>query len=537
MVATALLGLVFLTQAAGQTPAARPARPQAPTKPLSDLKQRGRQLLETSAAEAGGLSEAAMRGYTWLQVARVYATFDHPQALDLLNQAWEAASGLPDDSKAKPRLEQQILEALAPLDPARADELLPQVPADARQGALQSLLDYYGKNKQFDRAFGVVERLAADGQFPFTAATRLLSLLPPESAEERQRLFQSALQSFRAEPQAEGYASPGGDFGAMIVQEWKNLPPALVRQAIDELLSKAESPEGGSMEMTMFGGNGTLAFNSRYEWRLFQVLPILRQIDESAAEALLKKYQSLDAQLQRYPQGMASWQGDPQQPSVNGTVVTTRDSTGPRSTPPAPPPRVYQMLKMVEQMNRVLRDVRDHPQDALAQALAISDDTTRLRTLILVARATQKSNASVCTNALGRVVDQSDRVELQEASNLLVDAGRVYLAISDNDGVKTAAQRGASAAAKMYRADTNPDDPNQATKAYWPSTNAWTNFARLAAEVSPDTAVQMVNEIPDEEIRPLVRIALAATWLGAPTGSSLVLRQSKSGTRTLPGRE
>ena len=46
-----------------------------------------------------------------------------------------------------------------------------------------------------------------------------------------------------------GYAGPGGDFGQTVTQQWRTLPPALVRQAIDELLRKAQSTESGSMEM------------------------------------------------------------------------------------------------------------------------------------------------------------------------------------------------------------------------------------------------------------------------------------------------
>lgn len=539
MIVTALLALAVAFQAPPQSaPAHRPgAEAQRPAaKSESELRKRGRQLLDTAEAEASGLAEAGMHGYALLQLARVYAMVDRQKAMDLLNQAFSAANSLADDSKTKPRLEQQILQAMAPMSPERVDELLPQAPAEARQTAFQALLSYYEKSKQMDRAMDVVDRIAADGPFPYTAATKLMDVLPPESAAERQRLFHAALESFRAErlpPMA--YVSAGGDFGQMVVQQWQGLPQPIVRDAIAEILRKAESSDSGSMEMTMFGQSGSLAFNSAYEWRLFQLLPVLRQVDESAAEELLKKHQTLEAQFERYPQGLRSWAGDPRQPAVSGTVVTTRDSSSPRTTPPAPPPRVFQMLLMIEQMNRVLREVKEHPDDALAQALAIADDSTRLRTLILVARATQQNNTSVCRSALKTVVDQVDRLQFQDQVNLLVDAGRLYLAVGENDGVETVVERGASVAEKMYRADTNSDDPNKATKAYWPSTNAWTNFVHLAAQVSPDLALKIVNGIPEEEIRPFIRIALAASWLGAPSGSNLIMMETKSGSRTFTG--
>jgi hypothetical protein len=541
LIISAMLASLLALQATVPGPVVRPktARaeaPQAAKNSESGPKQRGRQLLETAEAESAGIAEPGMRGYALLQLARVYGTFDRQKAMPLLTAAFSSVSLLDDDSNAKPRLQQQILEAMAPMDPQFVDEMLPQVSADARQATLQALLAYYTKNNRVDRALEVIDRISADGAFPFTAATKLMESLPAESSAQRQRLFLAALESFRAEKTPEGYAGPEGDFGEMLVRQSQMLPAAIVREAIDELLRKAESSDTGSMEMAMVGQSGSLSFNSRYEWRLFQLLPILRQIDESAAEAMLKKNANIQAHFQRYPQGMDSFQ-PADQASVTGTVLVTRDSSGPRTSAPPPlPPRATQMLQRISQMNNVLRDVREHPQNALTQALALPDDSTRLQTLMLVARATQKNKTTVCKSALDKVIDQVDRLELQEQVNLLVDAGRLYLATGENDGVKTVMQRGAAVAEQMYKADTNPDDPNQSSKAYWPSTNAWTNFVRLGAEVSPDVAIKLVNDIPDEEIRPAVRTALAAAWLGAPSGTNLIMRETKSGKHTLTGR-
>lgn len=541
MVITATFAFLLALEASAPLPVQRPQSPRAETPRTamnseSELKQYGRQLLEAAEAESGGISDPGMRGYALLQLARVYATLDRQKALRLLTAAFNSATRLGDDSKAKVRLQQQILEAMAPMDPQFVDEVLPQVSADARQGTLQALLAYYTSNNRFDRAKELIDRIAADGAFPYTAATKLMESLPPERSEQRQQLFLAALEGFRAEKTPEGYAGQGGDFGEILVRQSKMLPAAMVREAMDELLREAESSDAGSMEMVMVGQSGSLSFGSRYEWRLFQLLPILRQIDEGAAEALLKKNANLQGQFQRYPQGMASFQ-PADQASVTGTIVVTRDSSGPRTSAPPPlPPRATQMLQRISQMNTALRDVREHPQDALAQALALPDGSTRLQTLILVARATQKNNVTVCKSALDKVVDQIDRLEPQEQVNLLVDTGRLYLGIGDNDGAKTVLQRGAAVAEQMYKADTNPDDPNRAPKAYWPSTNAWTNFVRLGAKVSPDVVIKLVNDIPDEEIRPAIRTALAAAWLGAPSGTNLIMLETKTGEHIRTGR-
>ncbi len=99
-----------------------------------------------------------------------------------------------------------------------------------------------------------------------------------------------------------------------------------------------------------------------------------------------------------------------------------------------------------------------------------------------------------------------------------------------------AVERGSALAEKLYKTDTDSDDPNKAVKAFWPSTNARSNFVRITAEVSPDATRKMVNDIPDGEIRPLIRIALAASWLGASSGTSFIMTETKKGARTTEAR-
>lgn len=541
MVSSLTLVLLFSLHSSAQPQAAPAKRVQtaaaAPAKAESDTRVRGRQWLERADAEASAIKDSGMRGYVYLQLARAYSTLSRPKALELLDSAFNAAAAVPEDSKSKPQVQQQILQAMASINPQHVDELLTQVPSEVRQGALIAMLGYYQETKQIDKAMEMVARITADSDFPYAAANKLMEALPPDGSE-REQLFNAAIAAFR-DRKASGpdqFVMGDADFGEMVTRHWQTVPPSLVREAIDEILKDARSGNG-SLELTIFGQQGSLGFNSAYEWRLFQLLPVLRRIDESAAEDLLKQNQALQAQFQRFPQGMQSWKRPPDQHSVNGIVVTTRDSNTPRTGPPAPPPRIARMFAMVEQMNRALRDVRDHPHEALAQTLAIGDDSTRIRTLILIARATQKSNISVCKSALDKVVEQLDRLqEFQEQANQLIDAGRLYRDIKENDSVKKVVERGGALAEELYKTDTNSDDPNQAVKAFWPSTNAWVNFVRLGAQVAPDTTSKMVNEIPDEEIRPAVRIAFAATLLDAPSGTSTIMLDNKKGVQNMTGR-
>ena len=129
-----------------------PAKP----KPTPEQMRRGRQMLETAEASAYGM-EGGMRAYALLQVAAGYTTTDKKKALELLDNALAATKGMDDDqAQTRNRLQEQILQAIVPLKPEKADELLNQVDPSARGRVLTSLLSYYQKNNDWDRAIEVV---------------------------------------------------------------------------------------------------------------------------------------------------------------------------------------------------------------------------------------------------------------------------------------------------------------------------------------------------------------------------------------------
>src|SRR5690349_21826152 len=142
------------------------------SKPTPEQLKRGRQMLETAEASANGM-EAGMRAYALMQVAAGYASTDKKKALELLDNALAATKGMDDDSaQTRNRLQEQILQAIVPLKPEKADELLNQVDPSARGRVLTSLLAYYQKNNDWDRALEVVYRIAPEQEVPYDAVIR-----------------------------------------------------------------------------------------------------------------------------------------------------------------------------------------------------------------------------------------------------------------------------------------------------------------------------------------------------------------------------
>lgn len=78
---------------------------------------------------------------------------------------------------------------------------------------------------------------------------------------------------------------------------------------------------------------------------------------------------------------------------------------------------------------------------------------------------------------------------------------------------KAGISRGYWIALSQWKLDTDPVDPNQVIKTHWPSTANWEAFSVMASRISPEYVLGRVKEIPDAEIRLLVRTMLARAWL------------------------
>ena len=132
----------------------------------------------------------------------------------------------------------------------------------------------------------------------------------------------------------------------------------------------------------------------------------------------------------------------------------------------------------------------------------------------------------MCSSDL--MLPQVDNGEVQLRS--LRGAGEVYLLMDEKDDAKKVVEQGLKAADKMFRQDSEGDDPNQALKAYWPSTDAYRGMLRLAARISPVWAVSLLKDLPDNDVKVVAETALAAAWLDVPAGATIVMTSNKKGT-------
>ncbi|MBZ5537305.1 MAG: hypothetical protein LAO31_15225 [Acidobacteriia bacterium] len=512
-----------------------------PPPPTAELRKRAKILLETAEVESKAL-QGGMRAFNLLQLGRVYQSSDKKKAVTLLNEAFSAAAIMVepaenaepqqatwDPRSSKGELEDEIVQALCNLAPDRAEELLTQMEPRYRANVVRMLLERDVEKKQYDRAIELVKRAAEGGEFPYGAADRLLSTLPKQMAMERQHLFATALLSFRDHP-PESTAYSGTDFSDLMARHWHDLPLSMVRASLDLILHppevKLSSQDNGA---TMYIDGREVNFTSQHEYQLFQVLPILRQIDVSAFNAALEERKNLGAMLERYPDGMTSFfeQESPASESKGmhtpwvspGGLMVTGDS------------RSDSFVITRNQGGRIeefkFSEIYMHPEEAIAKAVQMSDQRARTSALEWIASSTLTVNPDATRTAIGKLLERPN-LRPNEEAYLQQTAATLYLRLGDHEAALETVKKGAAVARKVYEIEMNGPDPNQALKAYWLSSHMWRGLIRLAAQLSPNVAVAMVDAIPDADIKATERIALASAWLGLPSVESTVIVKTKS---------
>ncbi|SRR6266566_3576806 len=69
------------------------------------------------------------------------------------------------------------------------------------------------------------------------------------------------------------------NFGNFIERTWTRVPSAVVLESINKMLDEAKSKESHS-HLSMASDKGSINLNSTYELRLFQLLPVLEELDK-----------------------------------------------------------------------------------------------------------------------------------------------------------------------------------------------------------------------------------------------------------------
>src|SRR5262249_13520406 len=153
-------------------------------------------------------------------------------------------------------------------------------------------------------ALATIERINNMDEFPYGVGTQLMLQLPPDQELTRRRVFSEAMASF-ASHEHKGMSVGGDDFSGMIARFWRHLPPDAVMDGVDIILKDAKDKDAAAISLISNDGKRA-AFTSYYDYRLFELLPVIKELDSSKAEKLLEDNQAMKAMSQQFPLGLQS---------------------------------------------------------------------------------------------------------------------------------------------------------------------------------------------------------------------------------------
>lgn len=489
---------------------------------LTSEQERGLRLLKSAESGAAGL-QPDMRAFVLWRAAYAFTKVDAKKGDSVAQDSFIASEAIEDPTDSnqcgapgsagdiKSWVQERVLtEMIRKEKIPEAEELLPSATAHVRTQVTTQLVRHYIGKKDFARALIFLSQLADAPQYPFPAAADLLSSFGPEQSGDRMTIFNQALNNFQQHGDSESLTMD--DIGGFVEKTWTYVPSGLVLEAIDKVLEQAKSEESNS-HYSMVSDTGGIALKSPYELRLFQLLPVLEELDKEKADSLLRDDTEMQAQLKKYPKGLASL-------NSNGAVYSygITDGDAPTGAGRGAPQVEAQMMHRIHD---VTKEAEKDPAQALADALGLPlqgqgpmHQSPRVQALMAIAQSAAKGKPSIAKSALDEIIKVEDQLTAQEIA-VAANLPMIYIGLGDDEAAKKAIKAMVKAAEKLYARDTDDDDPNKAFKGTWPSADLWRKCVQAAAKISPPLAEEIITEIPDPEIAAAQRVAFASSLLGA----------------------
>jgi hypothetical protein len=248
--------------------------------------------LLAEAWEGAGRSKPDVRAAARLRIARVQTAFDRDQARKTFQQA------LDETRQLTGREGQFILQQARQLAAAVAPDILSEIPyvghipRDIESEGLASIMLEHG---HADAAFEYLMHYDESLAFPFPVVSNLMAHFRDDV--RRLVIFRRAIQAWRA--------TRGERFIWLFQPQWKALPADEARDVAREIVRVALE-ETDRPVRARYDREGTFEITSGREHTLFQILHVLRHLDEPLAQSLIAAHQQLAKAARRFPYGLES---------------------------------------------------------------------------------------------------------------------------------------------------------------------------------------------------------------------------------------
>lgn len=503
---------------------------------LTAQQKHGLRLLRVAEAEAAGLSPE-MHAFILWKAGEGYEAVNRQKEIGLLKSAFLVSQEIEDRERSsedgscpeevcyvKRWIQQNVLITLEQKSPEAAEQLLPQADPEIRDRISASLVQIYAANKNLEHAKAMLTQMAEGDWYPYHAAISLMQALPADSPD-RLTVFSQALAYFEQHKSRWGGIGIQ-DLGAMVVRFWQGLPPSVVLEAVDVLLARAkENDEERKMHVGIETRNGQVVnFDSAYEFRLVQVLTVLRQLDNEQAERLLEVNSGAQNMLDRYSQAMQSQDSSQAPKDKEGRVGDIRSISYSTSNNSAYTGQMQSRWQSERDLRMFVDKIADEaekdPKQALADAMNMpqsgsnENQSPRVLCLLRLAGRLANKNPGTAKSALDEARKNLDSYSPLMRGDALVQEAELYLSIEANDFAKKALEDAAKEAEKLFSSEADERDPNVAFKGTWPSASLWWRCVQVGAKISPAFVEGIIAGISDNDIAGFERVAYADSLLG-----------------------
>ena len=333
-----------------------------------------------------------------------------------------------------------------------------------------------------------------------------------------------------ADQELHSLAVGDGDFASMIVRFWKHLPPAVVLQAISQVLDGARSSKNA---ISLGSRSNRASFNSEYQYRVFELLPVLRELDSDQADQLLRDSPEAQAQIKDFPDGIQSLN-----PAIRDTPVEKGENAGMHGMVGRGIGPMLQRAKIAQayevRIAEIVRIAEDNPKQAIESASGLpnaeGDMTPRAAALLKIAQVAMTKSPSSAREALEGMAESLSNVEPtghSRSRNYWAEGIEIATKIGEIDLAKKLLKKGMRQVEKLRSKDNDSDDPNLALKAWWPSTAVLSRLITAASNISSQTALDATREVSDSEVRLFCQVRLANRQLGSRSEQTVVMMERK----------
>lgn len=547
-----LLSTLLVAQTAagpnrGAAQALPAARSTAATK-LTPSQQQGRRLLETALAEAKSL-QPDMHTFVLWKIAEAYKKADPGKSEALLRDAFVASLSIEDIAPEtrggvcqdmegcgiKVWLQREILKAIT--SSSEIEALLPQARPQVQKSVIELLIPRYLAQKNLGKAKQLIISLAEQGDYPYESAMDLMFALPVGSLE-RVVIFSEAVNAYRWQSEQTSFGMDYSGLAGMLVRFWRDVPPAMAEDAIDEILAQAKNKDEGPFKphLILSGPAGSIALNSQYQYRLFELLPILEELDKSKADSLLRDNPDLRPMLTQFPEGLQAVQPDYRlhplksgEPGGMGIDVSVGNNPATVS-----PLAVQAQQELQRKQKQIAVDTDASPRQAIAEAMSLPEvmpapggfggegTYPRAQALLEIAQKMDKRNPGVVKDALGELRKALGQATPMTQGRFLDEAVSEYTEIGDLESAESSLKEALKVPEKLYAEDTDSDNPNRAFKGAWPSTHQWRRCVQLGTKLSAPMVEAIISGIRDADIATFQKVYFASSLLGVTSGPASV---------------